>query len=220
MLRAAGTHGDPNKLRRHRRVLDSSAPSFWRAAFRRRGRSVAITSSIAIGIGAVWTSGSRTGLAAIGISLAIAAFETIRAERFDVKRLAKFGAGAAAGLPWWSSSSCRAHLRTPWYAGGSPFGYLPLRGRSRHRQQCQRAIVGTVWLWRGRDRDGEGTSGRRRRRRYRSTHYVHDFGSLRGYQLPPPSADNAQAWLRHLVAELGMLGTIPAAVVVRGCLRR
>ena len=95
MLRAAGTHGDPNKLGTIAAlwtigivVLARRYPPPWRLVI-----SVA---SIVIGIGAVWTSGSRTGLAIIGVSLALAAYETIRAERFDLKRLTMFGAGAAA----------------------------------------------------------------------------------------------------------------------------
>ena len=36
---------------------------------------------------------------------------------------------------------------------------------------------------------------------------VHDFGTLRGYDLTP---DNAQSWFRHMVAELGVVGALPA----------
>jgi hypothetical protein len=35
---------------------------------------------------------------------------------------------------------------------------------------------------------------------------THDFGKLRGYNI---SSDNAQNWFRHVVAELGVLGSIP-----------
>ena len=47
---------------------------------------------------------------------------------------------------------------------------------------------------------------------------VHDFATLRGYTgedaIP---TDNAQNWFRHNIAELGIIGSIPAAVVVRCC---
>ena len=45
---------------------------------------------------------------------------------------------------------------------------------------------------------------------------VHDFGTLRGYDIP---ADNAQSWFRHMIAELGLLGRSAGAVVVRGSSR-
>ena len=63
MLRAAGTHGDPNKL--------GAIAAFWAIGTvvlaRRFGspwQLIASVASIVIGVGAVWTSGSRTGLAA------------------------------------------------------------------------------------------------------------------------------------------------------------
>ena len=200
MLRAAGTHGDPNKLGAIAGLWAIGAVVLARR-FSPPWRSVASIASIAIGIGAVWTSGSRTGLAAIGVSLAISAFETIRAEQFDLKRLPS-SAPARRRLPWWSP---RPAERIYAHRGAARHPRLPpLRGQSRYRQQRQRAVVGTVWLWRGSNRDGEGTSGRRRRRLFFHT-LVRDFG--RGYHL---SADNAQAWLRHLVAEFGILGAIPA----------
>ena len=41
---------------------------------------------------------------------------------------------------------------------------------------------------------------------------VDDFGKLRGYHLAP---DNAQNWFRHVFAELGIVGSVPDALVVR-----
>lgn len=203
MLRAAGTHGDPNKL--------GAIAGFWTVGavvlarrFAPPWRTVASGASIAIGIGAVWTSGSRTGLAAIGISLAIAAFETIRADRFDVKRLAKFGAGAAALAVVVVLVLQNTSTHTVVQRG--TLGYLPFVG--------DRGIVNSAneLLW---ERFGYGVAAIEMVKEHPAAGVgigmfhtlVHDFGSLRGYQL---SADNAQAWLRHLVAELGLVGTVPA----------
>ena len=93
MLRAAGTHGDPNKL--------GAIAAFWAigtVVMARRFPSPWATAisaaSIVIGVSAVWVSGSRTGLAAIGVSLMVAAYEAIRATRFDARRLATVGISA------------------------------------------------------------------------------------------------------------------------------
>jgi hypothetical protein len=203
MLRAAGTHGDPNKL--------GAIAGLWTVGtvvlarrFSPPWRSVAAIASIAIGVGAVWTSGSRTGLAAVGVSLAIAAFETIRAERFNLRRLAGFGAGAAAlavvVVLVLQNSSTHTFIQR------GTLGYLPFFG--------DRGIANTAneLLW---ERFGYGLAAIEMVKEHPAAGVgvgmfhtlVHDFGTLRGYGL---SADNAQAWLRHLVAELGILGTIPA----------
>ena len=203
MLRAAGTHGDPNKLGTIAGlwtiaivVLARRYPSPWRL--------VIGVASIAIGVGAVWTSGSRTGLAIIGVSLAIAAYETIRAERFDLKRLAAFGAGAAALAVALVLVLQNATTHTVVQRG--TLGYVPFIG--------DRGIANSVneLLW---ERFGFGVAAIEMVKEHPIEGVgvgmfhtlVHDYGSLRGYDI---SADNAQAWLRHLIAELGIIGTIPA----------
>ena len=203
MLRAAGTHGDPNKLGTIAAlwtigivVLARRYPPPWRLVI-----SVA---SMVIGIGAVWTSGSRTGLAIVAVSLAIAAFEIIRAEQFDLKRLAAFGAGAAALAVALVLVLQYASTHTVVQRG--TFGYLPFIG--------DRGIANSVneLLW---ERFGFGVAAIEMVKEHPIEGVgvgmfhtlVHDFGTLRGYDI---GADNAQAWLRHLIAELGILGAIPA----------
>ena len=203
MLRAAGTHGDPNKLGTIAAlwtigivVLARRYPSPWRLVI-----SVA---SILIGFGAVWTSGSRTGLAIIAVSLAIAALETIRAERFDLKRLATFGAGAAALAVVVVFVLQNASTHTVIQRG--TLGYLPFIGdrgiaNSANELLWERFGFGVAAIEMVKEHPIEGVG-------VGMFHtLVHDFGSLRGYDI---SADNAQAWLRHLIAELGILGTLPA----------
>jgi O-antigen ligase len=202
MLRAAGTHGDPNKL--------GAVVAFWTLGtvvlarrFAPPWQSIVSVAAIMIGIAAVWTSGSRTGLAAIIVSVAIGAFETVRAWRFDRRRLVRFGAGAAVAAVVLGVVLQNASTHTVVQRG--TLGYLPFFG--------DRGIVNSAneLLW---ERNGFGPAAIEMITQHPIDgvgvgmfhSLAHDFGKLRGYDI---RSDNAQNWFRHVVAELGILGAIP-----------
>ena len=206
MLRAAGTHGDPNKLGAIAAfwalgtvVLARRFPSPWSA--------VVSAASIAIGVAAVWISGSRTGLAAIGVGLMLAAYESIRAVRFDARRLAITGIGlvfaAVAVVVVLQNASTHTIVQR------GTLGYLPFFG--------DRGILNSAneLLW---ERFGYGPAAIQMIKEHPIEGVgvgmfhtlVHDFGTLRGYSGERAlSTDNAQNWLRHILAEQGMVGSIP-----------
>jgi hypothetical protein len=207
MLRVAGTHGDPNKL--------GAVAAFWAIGtvvlarrFTSPWAALVGAAAILIGIGAVWTSGSRTGLAALLVGLAAAAVEAVRATRFDLRRalLASgavliLGAGVVIALQ-------QASTHTIVQRG--TLGYLPFYG--------DKGIVRSAneLFW---ERMGYGLAANQMVEEHPlagvgiGTFHtlVRDFGRLRGYEgqqaLTP---DNAQQWFRHTVAELGVLGAVPA----------
>jgi hypothetical protein len=202
MLRAGGTHGDPNRL--------GAIAAFWSLGtvvvarrFAPPWQSIVSVASIVVGIAAVWTSGSRTGLAAVMVSLAIGAFETIRVWRFDVRRAVTFGAAAIVGAAVLAMVLLNASTHTVMQR--STLGYLPFFG--------DRGIVNSAYevLW---ERYGYGSAAIEMVKAHpvggvgvgMFHSLTHDFGKLRGYNI---SSDNAQNWFRHVVAELGVLGSIP-----------
>ena len=206
MLRVAGTHGDPNKL--------GAVAALWTVgtiALARRfptpWSSIAALGAVAIGVGAVWTSGSRTGLAALMIGLAAAALEAIRATRFDLRRAVAAGAGVAIAAVVVIAVLQRASTHTVVQRG--TLGYLPFVG--------DRGIAESAneLLW---ERFGYGPAAIQMLQEHPiagvgvgAFHFlVRDFGRLRGYEgddlLTP---DNAQQWFRHTVAELGWTGAVP-----------
>ena len=202
MLRAAGTHGDPNRL--------GAIAAFWTLGtvvlarrFVTPWQSIVSIAAIVVGIAAVWTSGSRTGLAAIIVSLAIGAFETIRAWRFDIRRLATFGAGTVVAAIVVVFVLQNASTHTVVQRG--TLGYLPFIGdrgiaNSANELLWERFGFGpaAIDMIKEHPIDGVGVG---------MFHtLVHDFGTLRGYDI---KADNAQNWFRHMLAELGVLGSIP-----------
>ena len=202
MLRAAGTHGDPNKL--------GAIAAFWTVGTVVLARrlaspwpSIVSAASIVIGTAAVWISGSRTGLGAIIVSLAIAAFETIRVWRFDTRRLVTFGAVAVVAAAVVAIVLQNASTHTVVQRG--TLGYLPIIGdrgivNSANELLWERFGYGPAAIEMVKDHpiDGVGVG---------MFHtLVHDFGKLRGYDI---RSDNAQNWLRHMVAELGILGAVP-----------
>lgn len=206
MLRVAGTHGDPNKL--------GAIAAFWAIGTLVIARrlpppwpAIASLASIAIGVGAVWTSGSRTGLAALLVGLAVAAFEAIRATRFDLRRAITAGgvvllAGALLAVVLQQASTHTVVQR-------GTLGYLPIIGDRGVAESANEL------LW---ERFGYGLAGVQMIEEHPiagvgvgAFHVlVRDFGRLRGYDgdevLTP---DNAQQWFRHNLAELGWIGTIP-----------
>ena len=206
MLRAAGTHGDPNKL--------GAIAAFWAIGtvvmarrFPSPWSSAISAASIVIGVSAVWVSGSRTGLAAIGVSLMVAAYEAIRATRFDARRLATVGISATvlAVVVVIALQSASTHT----IVQRGTLGYLPFFG--------DRGIANSVneLLW---ERNGYGPAAIEMIKEHPIEGVgvgmfhtlVHDFGTLRGYSGERGLAtDNAQNWFRHILAEQGILGSIP-----------
>src|SRR5688572_21110406 len=86
MIRASGTLADANKL--------GAVAAFWTVgalAYARGGRdrwSAAIgVAGLGLGVTAVWLSGSRTGLAAVLISVTIAAVEAMRFLKLDARKM-------------------------------------------------------------------------------------------------------------------------------------
>ena len=202
MLRAAGTHGDPNRL--------GTIAGLWTVGTLVLARrfappwvSIVSVASLLVGIAAVWTSGSRTGLAIIIVSLAIGAFEAIRAFRFDMRRLLTLGAGAMVAAVVVAVVLSNASTHTIVQRG--TLGYLPFFG--------DRGIVNSAneLLW---ERFGFGPAAIEMVKEHPVEgvgvgmfhSLVHDFGKLRGYDI---KSDNAQNWFRHMLAELGVVGSIP-----------
>jgi len=206
MLRAAGTHGDPNKLGALAAfwaigtvVLARRFPSPWSA--------IVSAASLVVGVAAVWISGSRTGLAAIIVSMAFAAYETIRATRFDARRLATAGLGATVLAVAVVVALQSASTHTVVQRG--TLGYLPFIGdrgiaASANELLWERFGYGPAAIEMVKDHpiDGVGVG---------MFHtLVHDYGTLRGYTGEDAiSADNAQNWWRHNLAELGIAGSLP-----------
>lgn len=206
MLRAAGTHGDPNKLGAVAAfwtlgtvVLARRFPSPWSA--------IVSTLSIVVGVGAVWISGSRTGLAAIAVGLTVAAYEAIRASRLDARRLATVGIGVIAVAAGVIVALQNASTHTIVQRG--TLGYLPFFGdrgiaNSANELLWERFGYGPAAIEMVKEHPIEGVG-------VGMFHtLVHDFGTLRGYSgARALTTDNAQNWLRHILAEQGFLGSIP-----------
>jgi hypothetical protein len=206
MLRAAGTHGDPNKL--------GAVAAFWALGtvvlarrFRLSWSALVSTLSIVVGVGAVWISGSRTGLAAIAVGLTLSAYSAIRASRLDARRLATVSIGALVVAVGVAVALQNASTHTIGQRG--TWGYLPFFG--------DRGIVNSAneLLW---ERFGYGPAAIQMIQEHPIEGVgvgmfhtlVHDFGSLRGYSGERAlTTDNAQNWFRHILAEQGIVGSIP-----------
>jgi hypothetical protein len=209
MIRAAGTLGDPNKL--------GAVSAFWTiggVVFARRLSNpwsiVITTASLALGVATAWVSGSRTGLAAVMVSLAWAAAVVIR-EWWSQRRTLQInptravmvaGAGvvlAIALIAVLQSSSTHTIVQR------GTLGYVPFFG--------DRGIAASAneLLW---DRNGYGPAAwemlREQPLQGVGPGMIHslviDYGKIHGKFLP---TDNAQAWWKHTLAELGILGFIP-----------
>ena len=205
MLRAGGTHGDPNRLGAIASlwavsgvVLARRLPQPW--------RTIVSVGSLAIGVAAVWTSGSRTGLAAVGVSIVIAGFEAALAwkrSRAGLRQLAIPAAGllvvAIALILLLRGASTHTVVQR------GLLHYVPFIGENSLRHTANE------WLW---ERYGYGPAAIEMVKSYPLEgvgvgmfHTVaHDFGRLRRYNITP---DNAQNWFRHMIAELGLIGFIP-----------
>ena len=213
MIRAAGTLGDPNKL--------GAVMSFWTigaVAMARRLRQpwsliISVTAIVA-GSGAVWLSGSRTGLAAVIVSVGIAGAEAVRywwlnrsAVRVSAGRAALIGGGAlviaAAMVVVLQNASTHTIV-----ARGT-LGYLPFIG--------DRGIVKSAneLLW---ERFGYGPAAVEMIKEHPIDGIglgmfhplVRDYGKDVGYNGDRTLvSDNAQSWFRHNFAELGIVGVLP-----------
>lgn len=208
MLRASGTLGDANKL--------GAVVAFWTVGalvFARRMSapwSGAVTvAALVLGLATVWVSGTRTGLVAVAVSLAITAIEAIRywraarSSRINVKRIVI--AGAVAIVVLFGLVTVLQKATTDTVVRRGSLQYVPLIG--------EQGIVNSVniLLW---ERFGYGPAAIQMIKEHPidgigvgAFHsLVVDYGKTRGYSLPP---DNGQAWLRHIVAEFGLVGSMP-----------
>lgn len=205
MLRAAGTHGDPNRLGAIAALWAVSGVVLARR-FPPPWPLIASVGSLVIGVAAVWTSGSRTGLAAIGISILIAGLEAALAwkrSRAGFKQLAIAAAGVLVVAVALIIILRGASTHTVVQRG--LLHYVPFVGEN------SLARTANEWLW---ERFGYGPAAIEMVKSHPLQGVgvgmfhtlVHDFGTLRGYDITP---DNAQNWLRHMIAELGLVGFIP-----------
>lgn len=204
MIRATGTLGDANKM--------GAVAGFWTigamvfARYLDRPWSLLIAGGgLVLGGGAAWLCGSRTGLAAVALSVAMAIVEVLRSGVFTRRQLG-IGAGAALVISGSLALILQGASTHTIVQRGTLENYLPFFG--------DRGIAASAneLLW---DRFGYGPAAIQ----MISEHplagvgvgmyhaLAHDYGKAAGRTVPAP--DNAQAWWRHHLAELGTLGIIP-----------
>ena len=210
LRRAAGTLADANVF--------GVIAALWAAGFVVLARGFRQPWSMVVGIGGValasmgvLTSGSRTALILLSIALAAIALESVRAWRHtegtspkSSRRLAMMiiGALAVAAI---ALVIVRGSSITSIVARGS-LGYIPFFGDLGIRESARQL------LW---DRFGYGPAAVQ----MISEHpwsgvgigtfhtLVRDFAMATTQR--PLAPDNAQSWYRHLLAELGVLGSLP-----------
>lgn len=207
MGRASGTLGDANVF--------GSLSALWGPAFIVLARTLPAPWSLVVGAGGlgfaamgVFTSGSRTALIALGIGVIAMAHEGIRlwrsaGTRAVATRVVTFGIGVGAFAVVLALMARDSSLTTVIDRGSLRF--IPGIGELGVRE--------AAWeLW---DRFGYGSAAVQMIREHPwagvgvgSFHtLVHDFAMVvSGKDIPP---DNAQNWYRHLLAELGLLGSLP-----------
>lgn len=209
MIRAAGTLGDPNKL--------GAVSAFWTVGgvvlarrLTNRWTPIVTIASLTLGVATAWLSGSRTGLAAVLVGLTVAAVTVVhqwrsnrQAATVNIKRAATFGAVGLAIVVAMIAVLQNSSTHTIVQRG--TLGYLPFFG--------DRGIAASAneLLW---DRNGYGPAAMEMLREqplqgvgpgmFHSL--VIDYGKIHGKFLP---TDNAQAWWKHTLAELGIIGFIP-----------
>jgi len=209
MIRASGTLADPNKLGAVTAFWTIGAVVFARRMARPWSTVVTVT-ALMLGIGAVWLCGSRTGLAAVVVSVAIAAVEGIRhwrstrsSTRIDTRRVIVMGAGllvmAIALVALLQNASTHTVIaRGTWT-------YIPFYGD----KSVSESINELLW-----ERNGYGPAAIEMIKEHPidgigvGTFHalVIDYGKTVGYSI---TTDNAQSWLRHIIAEFGLVGSIP-----------
>jgi hypothetical protein len=210
LRRAAGTLADANAF--------GVIAALWAPAFVVLARGFPQPWSMVVGIGGValasmgaLTSGSRTALILLSIALAAIAVESVRTWRRtegaslrSSRRLTMMiiGGLAVAAIAW---LVVRGSSITTIGARGS-YGYIPFFGDVGIRESARQL------LW---DRFGYGPAAVEMITEHPwagvgagAFHtLLRDFGMLAtGRALAP---DNAQSWYRHLLAELGLLGSLP-----------
>ena len=200
MIRASGTLGDPNKL--------GAGAAFWTVGAMVFARRTPLPWNSPCHRGPCWGSprwlSSRTGLAAVLLSVPIAGVEALRWLKLDVRKLAIAGGGAlvigaAMILVLQNASTHTVGQRGTW-------GYLPFFG--------DRGIAASAneLLW---DRFGYGPAAIQVIKEHPLAgagvgmfHTLsYDFGKAAGRIIR--AQDNAQAWWRHNLAELGFLAFVP-----------
>ena len=206
MIRASGTLADPNKL--------GAVVGFWTIGAVILARRleppwtlIVTIASIAIGVGAAWLCGSRTGLASVTISVLIAAFEVLRSSKLDVRKLAGVVAAVLVGAIALALVLNQASTHTVIQRG--TWTYIPFYGDKTVKESINEL------LW---ERYGYGPAAIEMIKEHPVEgvgpgvfHALsHDFGEIVGH--PVPQSDNAQAWWRHNLSELGALGFIPLLV--------
>lgn len=203
MIRASGTLADANKL--------GAVAGLWTigaVAYARRlpapWNGVVSIAGLVLGISAAWLSGSRTGLASVLISAPIAGVEALRWLKLDVRKLAT--AAIVAIVIGGAMVAVLRNASTHTIVQRGTLGYLPFIG--------DRGIAESAneLLW---DRFGYGPTAIQMIKEHSINgvglgmfHSLsHDFGKAAGREGLVP--DNAQAWWRHNLAELGLLGFLP-----------
>ena len=222
MRRASGTFMDANVFGT---IAALWAPAFALAALWQLGRwSPAIAGSgLALSFLGVWTSGSRTALAAWTVGVLVLLHQGWKAWQAHGSRYSRraviagavIGLVAALGLGLLvarGSATATVFARIPSLIPGMEEGAT---------------VSSSLWqLW---DRFGYGTAAVGMIREHPlegvgvgSFHtLVHDYATVYGQRQIPP--DNAQNWFRHVLAELGVVGAGPWllwALVFLGALLR
>ena len=203
MIRATGTLADANKL--------GAVVGLWTVGaivFARRmpqpWSAVVSIGGLTLGLAASWLSGSRTGLAALMISVLIAGFESVRGSKLDLRKLATTMAMMFAGAIVLALVLSQASTHTVIQRG--TWTYIPFYGDKSISQSVNELLwerygYGPAAIEMIKDHPLEGVGPG-------MFHSLsHDFGKLAGHPVPQP--DNAQAWWRHNLAELGLIGFIP-----------
>lgn len=203
MIRASGTLADANKL--------GAVAAFWTvgALVFARGmqwpwQAAIAAAGLVFGTAAAWLSGSRTGLVAVLISLVVAAVETLRWSRLDRRKLAGGAAGAVAIAIAMVVVLQNAATHTIVQRG--TLGYLPIFGdrgiaESANELLWDRFGYGPAAIAMIKEHPIEGVGAGM----YHTLGY--DYSRLAGRLIRAP--DNAQAWWRHHLAELGLVGFVP-----------
>ncbi|HEX6163837.1 MAG TPA: hypothetical protein VFZ31_10750 [Vicinamibacterales bacterium] len=203
MLRASGTLADPNKL--------GAVAAFWTVGaivFARRlprpWQTVLAIGGPVLGVAAAWLCGSRTGLAALAISMVAAGIEALRGSKVDARKLAMSAAATIALAIAVAFVLQNASTHTIWERGA--IRCVPFLGDGGIRN-CVNELLwdrygyGPVAIQMIKEQPIEGVG-------VGMYHALsHDFGIAAGRVIPQP--DNAQAWWRHNFAELGLLGFLP-----------
>ena len=93
MIRASGTLADANKLGAVAAFWAVGALAYARGSSSRWSAPIGVA-GLGLGVTAAWLSGSRTGLAAVLISVTIARFEALRSLKLDLRKVVMAGGGA------------------------------------------------------------------------------------------------------------------------------